>query len=331
MNSLTPPSGVSAGVETATLARPPMRPMLVSAEVLALTVAGPLAGWLRDASDPFLLRAGFPWLSLVPLLLGVQHGLVACLVSATLLIGGGLAHQFITVGQLAQEAYLWALGCGVSAVLAGHFSGATLRRANQLARRAEEFDARLERVQRAYDLVRLSHQQLEERFAAADWSLDGAAEDALKRIERASSEQEAWETLLGVLAGQVHVQSAAVYGVSRARGGAKLVPGALATLGSSSADAMGHPVVQRALSTGELCSVSLSESVRLGPADKSVLAAAPVITSAGVLLGVVVIHDMPFIAFRRDNLSNLVALVRAMADPLSEKGVSRTRFTALGA
>ncbi|HWE26082.1 MAG TPA: hypothetical protein VG496_19255, partial [Myxococcales bacterium] len=50
---------------------PPWQAWLETAACFAVVVA---AGTLLDRSDPFLLRRGFPWLTLAPLLAGLQYG-----------------------------------------------------------------------------------------------------------------------------------------------------------------------------------------------------------------------------------------------------------------
>jgi len=54
-------------------------------EILAITVVIPLGSSWINPDDPFLFYAAFPWLALVSLLVGAQHGALGADVHSSLL------------------------------------------------------------------------------------------------------------------------------------------------------------------------------------------------------------------------------------------------------
>src|SRR4051812_30637690 len=61
------------------------RPFLVLLEVSAATLLLLVLGYCTHRPDPFFLYASFPWLELVPLLVGLRHGVAYGVGSALLL------------------------------------------------------------------------------------------------------------------------------------------------------------------------------------------------------------------------------------------------------
>jgi hypothetical protein len=74
--------------------------------------------------------------------------------------------------------------------------------------------------------------------------------------------------------------------------------------------------VLRALATGRL--VALDSEAADDGAEAAVLAVAPLVAASGKVLGVVLIHEMPFMAFQAENLKGLAALTALLADMLED-------------
>jgi hypothetical protein len=284
-------------------------------EVLILPSLAALGAHYLSPADPLLLHGHFPWLVLVPLLLGAQQGALSATLGSALLAGVGALHQALGGAHDLASLAGFVAGCLAVGVIAGYFHD---RVAAQLARSAQqgEQDARqLSRLARAHAILDLSHQRLEDRLAARRWSLASAFEDAQRALASANSMLTVGEIVLDVLANHASVQRASLLGVRR---GAK---GGLELEWSRCSSAHGlpdtrHPLVQRAIETRHL--VALDPDADEAQ-DGSVLAVVPLCSVSARLLGLVVIHEMPFMAFQPENLKNLAALSAMLADLLEER------------
>jgi hypothetical protein len=269
--------------------------------------------------DPLLLEAPFPWLALLPVLIGVQHGALAATVGSALLVGAGALHQLLSGATGLTTLAAFAGGCLCAGVIAGHFHDRVQAQLGRSGRAAADGARRLSRLARAHAVVKLSHHELEERLAARNWSLVSAFEDARHTLAGATSLSAVGEVVLSVLSNHAMVQSATLLTVAgRGRdGGVELLPSA--SIGHSPDTNVRHRLVQRALETGRLVALD-AESVDAG-ADDSILAVAPLASASGKLLGLVLIHELPFMAFQAENLKNMAALTALLADLLEERFV----------
>ena len=114
-------------------------------ETLTITMLSPWFGFWANRSDPFLIHGDFPWLALVPLVVGLQHGVAPALASAGLL-GARAYLQAVNQVEPISVTLHWIIGCLVVAAAAGFFRDRAVRRYDLLQVRA--FDL-LEQVQRA--------------------------------------------------------------------------------------------------------------------------------------------------------------------------------------
>ncbi|HET8934881.1 MAG TPA: hypothetical protein VFN67_15645 [Polyangiales bacterium] len=283
-------------------------------ETLALTLSGPMFGLACHPNDPFWMHASVPWLLVLPLLTGAQYGLAHGVMSSALLAALAYIHGDST--DHAEPALLssWGLGALIIGAIAGQFRDAReerMTRANALVAHLSE---RVERAERAGRLLKLSHERLEERLAATRWSLLGSMGDAQRKMVGLCSRRELGESLLDVLSSQAMVQAASLYWA----GSGQLLPLAVATLGAPGQATKLHPLVMRAWKTRRLVAVrDLSEA--MSGDDGAVLAAAPVITSSGHLVGVVAIHQMPFMAFQAEQLRSLLMIVGQLGDMMNDR------------
>ena len=300
-------------------------------EVLGLSLCVPLGVACVIPNDPLLLAGNFPWLVLVPLLLGVQHGALAAAVSAALLGGVGLLH--LQLGQqlgapllgaqlLGTEAALGSLGafvagCFAVGTIAGHFRDRSFAQVARLGQLAAKDAERLSRLARAHGVLRLSHQRLEEQVAARSWSLAGAFEDARRALGEAASPSALGDIVLNVLSNHAQVQAATLLTLVRdARGGVRLeVNATLGNVPPNPGELPRHRLVQRALESGRLVALDVESA---DGSDERVLAVAPLIAASGHRLGLVVIHELPFMAFQAESLNGLAAVTALLADMLED-------------
>ncbi|MET0391048.1 MAG: hypothetical protein ABW321_34065, partial [Polyangiales bacterium] len=287
-------------------------PLIGWLETCVITLAGPAAGFAFHKADPFFLHSSMPWLVLVPLLVGAQHGLLHGLVSSVLLALFAFGHG-VGTSHFASIAFShWCLGGLLTGAIAGQFRDMHARRQRTAVTETVRLSERLERSERTGQILTLSHSRLEERLAAMRWSLSGSLAEAQRRMQERRSRRELGEIMLEVLASQAMVNAASLYWVSADR----LLPQAVAVLGASFGSSQLHPLVVRAFRSQRLTTLTDAAS---GEREGAVLAAVPVLTSAGQVVGVVAIHQMSFMAFQAEQLSSLMLTVGQLGDMMNDR------------
>src|SRR5690242_10842886 len=140
-------------------------------ETFALTAIVLAASFITQQDDPFRLGMGFPWPILAPLLAGLRYGFVHGFVSALLI----LAALGISINQQWQEApefpLGWGIGVVVVAMVTGEFRDMWGRRLHRLEGAYQYRAERLEEFTRNYQLLRLSHDRLQQTVANSGFSL----------------------------------------------------------------------------------------------------------------------------------------------------------------
>ena len=304
----------------------PTQPSVSSAssavcEVLVLTLVVSLGVGCAKPHDPLLLDAAFPWLTLLPLLLGAQHGALAGAGSAALLGAVGVLHAQLGGGTGLHRLVAFVGGCLAVGVLAGFFRDRAHARLARLEHESRESTRRLSRLGREHVVLELSHRRLEEQLAARRWSIASAFRDAQRALAGGASLATIGDVVLGVLSNHAFVQSASLVSATPdARGGYALQP-SRSLAGPAHVD-LEHRLVRRALDTGRLVALdaeSLDLDARDSDARDSIVAVAPLRSVGGRLLGLVLVHEMPFMAFQAENLENLAALTALLADLLEDR------------
>jgi len=285
-------------------------------EVLGLTLVAPLAAACITPADPLLIQGNFPWFVLIPLLLGAQHGALAAALSTGLLGGLGVLHAQFGVPEYWPRLGAFAGGALAVGVIAGHFRDRVAARLTALGERAAADTERLGRLSRAHTVLTLSHHRLEEHLAARSWSLASAFKDVERALSGATSLATVGEVVLNVLSNHAQVQSASLVSVAPGRRGQLALEVGASSGGAPEVD-LEHPLVKRALATGRL--VALDPESNEASEESSILAVAPLRSVGGRWLGLVLIHELPFMAFQAENLKNLAALTAMLADLLEER------------
>lgn len=283
-------------------------------ESLIITAAAPILGSLVNPDDPYLLKGAFPWLLLAPLAVGLQHGLWAGLFSSALLCAGAL-WQSLSTGTIPPEFSSWCIGCGLVALVAGQVRDSVRARSEQLRQRADELQDRLERSERTRHVIQLSHAKLAERVASGRSSLVAAIESAAQRMAETRSMHELGRVLLEVVANQGNLHAASLYIAGRDI--TQLVETPVASFGGNGESSAANPLVRRAFTTGKLAAIV--DGPEATSTDKSVLAAVPLITSQRQIVGVVAVHQLPFMAFHAEHLNQMFVLAGHLADMLFDR------------
>ena len=283
-------------------------------ETFVLTAIVIAASFITQQHDPFRLNGGFPWPLLAPLLAGLRYGFVYGFVSALLI----LAILGVAINQQWQIAtgfpLPWAIGIVVVAMVAGEFRDMWGRRLHRLEGAYQYRAERLEEFTRSYQLLRLSHDRLEQTVANSGFSLrEGIMNlqstlDAIDGLSPSSLQR-----LIEFIAEYGALTQACIVGIAADRIDTDRI---LACIGGNFSINGNDPVVTRALESGELAAVNLINEYAMD--QDQLLAAIPLADSTGEIHALLVVRSMPFFAFQENNL-RLIAVLAA-------HGVDHLRF-----
>jgi polysaccharide biosynthesis protein PelD len=289
-------------------------------ETILITIFVPLFGYWVHEDDPFFLKHDFPWLLFAPILPAMRYGFGHGFTSAIILISMiAIAWRF-ELAPLSRFPSGYALGLLMLTMLVGEFTDMWLR---QLGKKDVINNAqrkRLDEFTRNYQLLKVSHDRLENRLASGTNSL----REALVNLKLKSKSTEGQSNvlqkvsvdILTMLADYSFVQSANIYQIQSD----KLInTKPLATLGNIVLVDPYNPIIRKSLETGLL--VSINNEIYEeddDPMNKSnLLAAVPVSDVDGYIWGVIAIHEMPFVAFHTENLQLISVLCGHIGDLIS--------------
>lgn len=270
----------------------------------ALTCA--LIHWLPKTEQT--LWVGI-WLALVPGLVGLKHGLLP---GAVATVAWAAAIMFADRGAGAVPLHIM-LPVGAAALAAGQSRDHWHRSRRALRIQTDEQKAQLEQLFRAYAVLRASHAQLQERLAAQSWSLDSAVHQAEQQINERDLSGAA-SSLLELLATQGRVGAASLY----MSASSELPAFPIARIGAPTGGDSRHLLVRTAWQRGSLVAIDRASSSDQGE-PQQVLVALPLITTNGRRIGVLAIHELPFVAFHDAHFTLLSTLAARLADALAAK------------
>ena len=276
------------------------------AECVLLTIIAVGLGLRFSPHDPLLQNSDFPWMGLLPLLCGLQHGFVAALLSASVLAVAILMPQVATV----DAGPTWLLGCFAMGLVAGQFRDRFAERLGRAEREARQRGAMLASIQRQFELLQHSHEELRAFHAGAHLSLQEATDAVVAHIRAAASAPEAVAHVLELFAVHGRVDGCSLFLV---RDGA-LLDDPSGKLGNAPDGLADDDIIQLALRERRLVSIDRGE--RPAVDDYPVLAAIPLVMPDGEVLAVLAIHDMPLVAFEPQHLRRLLTMAGCLAEPL---------------
>ncbi len=284
-------------------------------ETFVLTAIVMVASFATQQHDPFRLGGGFPWPVLGPLLAGLRYGFAYGFVSALLILailGVAIDQQW----QVASEFPLpWAIGVVVVAMVVGEFRDMWGRRLHRLEGAYQYRAERLEEFTRNYQLLRLSHDRLEQTVANSGLSLrEGIMhlQSALDTIDGINGLTESsLQKLIEFVAEYGSLTQASIVGIAADHIDTTRV---LARIGEDFKIDDNDVVVRAALESGELAAVNFVAENALD--QNPLLAAIPVADSTGEIHAMLLIRSMPFFAFHENNLKLIAVLVAHGVDHL---------------
>jgi hypothetical protein len=295
-------------------------------ETFVLTIIVIAASFLTQQQDPFRLGGGFPWPVLAPLLAGLRYGFVYGFVSALLI----LANLGVAINLQWQSSsgfpLPWAIGVVVVAMVAGEFRDMWGRRLHRLEGAYQYRAERLEEFTRSYQLLRLSHDRLEQTVANSGFSLrEGIMHlepvlDAISGLTESSLQK-----LIEFVAEYGGLTQACIVGITADHIDTARV---LGCIGERFPIDESDPVARSALESGELTAVNLMEEYALD--QNQLLAAIPLADSTGEVHAMLLVRSMPFFAFHESNLKLIAVLAAHGVDHLrfGTGGSSIARFIA---
>ncbi|QJD57897.1 sugar transporter [Pseudomonas sp. gcc21] len=286
------------------------------AETLGFTALVLALGFWLAPGDP-LQVFGFPWPMLAPLLLGVRYGFFKALVSASLLVFTLLLLRFY--GPLYDELpgpYI--IGVLVSSMLVGEFRDLWGRRLERLKMANDYRQYRLDEFTRAHQMLRISHDRLEQRVAGSDQSLRSSLLLLRERMREVKTPDEAliWmaEPIISLLGQYGSLRVAGLYAVNKEQ---QVLPWPLATIGEMGEIDADDRMIRLCVDRGDLVSVG-ADSIERGEEKtfSSLQACIPLIDTHGNLIALLAVRQMPFFLFNDKTLSLLVLLAGHAADLL---------------
>ena len=273
-------------------------------ESAVITVAVLAAGYFLNGSDPFFVTSRFPWLWFAPLLVALRYGLAAGVFSVSaitltmilLIRSGELPYPFPTD---------YMLGGTLLVMLSGQFSAVwntRLRRADKLSEHAME---RAQQISRAYFMVRLSHDRLEQNLISKPVTLRQAMSDLRLLLVRHGGKinNEVAGELLAILSHYCNLDSASIYPVVDGRLGSEPV----ASCGKGAPCDSDDVLLRSAMESGNTAYQSVN---RMQPGRRSsYLVASPMRSSSGELMAVLLVTEMPFLSLQRETLQIMGVLL----------------------
>ncbi len=302
----------------------------IESGVLALLV--PLAGAWVSRRDPLFVHAAFPWSAVAPLIAGVRYGFgagfgCAALVVFTML---GAWQRFLPLSFPADEFPVQlSVGLLIVGMVAGEFSDLWKRRLQGLETEQEQLRRRFEGFARTYQALRLSHDLLESRVAGARGTvregLRALADGAFARADATTTAAR----ILDIFATHCDARVAAVYLFGD--DGVELPDAPSASLGALAAR-RDHPLILEALRRKAVASLTLPDPTAadgtgaagpVSPAPGDLLIAAPFVDLDDRVRGLLVVTDMPFMAFGGETLRRIAVLAGRIGDLLGAEREAR--------
>jgi len=306
---------------------PAPRPSLIILEVAVVTLLLPALGLWRHSADPFFLHASFPWLVLGPLLLALRYGFAQGLTSAMVL--SLLMYGFYRAGRLGVQTYPGSLALGLllTGMLAGEFCDMWHRRLERLSELNRYRQDLVQKFTRSYQLLSMSHEQLERRVLANTRSLRETMtflrERALAVKPNPADSRELHHLMMEVLSSFGWLQVAALYLVDDH---GILIPKIVAKLGNPKPVPIDDPMLVHAMQKKRLACIRPESTPKLPPVNEEsgpvptydmLLAVLPLTDIHGRIWGMVTVQAMPFEAFSPNHLNLLAVIGGHMGDLLA--------------
>lgn len=299
-------------------------PLAVALEAIIAMLVTIAVCRLVSPADPLLIRTGFGWVWVMPILLALRYGTIVGFGSSLLLL---LAWQFFYGIRSGAQAFPqpFFLGGFVVMLLCGQFGDIWIGRLRHMQVANEFLAERLALLTKNQFLLRISHERLEQDLLAKPATL----RDSLTRLRTTMLDQinkspnmVASEKLPGVqrfldtAAQACQLEVAQVFPLHDG----KLTTHASAGIGGWFDLNIDDPLIQYAFNERALAHIQSPELQSI--AETRYVICAPMLDSTGVLVGILVVQKIPFLALTRDNLQFLLVLCAYYADGVRHADVT---------
>jgi hypothetical protein len=295
-------------------------------ETLGATVVAIGVVWIFSPDNPLLLGYGFPWIWLVPLILGLRYGTLLGALAALVVLGawGVFYGQADAAGGFPRMYFLGGLMLVLVGGQFGDIWGARLSRARTVNGYLND---RLAALTKNHFLLRLSHERLENDLLAKPTTLRDTLTQ-LRNIALAarehgdSTDQPDVAQLPGAVpflqwtAQACQLEVAAMVRVT----GSRVDTEPVARVGAPFDIVADDPLIRHCLETHTLGHPQAPE-LRSEDASRYVVCA-PLLSGADELIGIVVVQQMPFLSLSYENLQFLLVLLGYYADGVRHLTVS---------
>lgn len=274
-----------------------------------------VGAWLRPA-DPFFLKEAFSWPALAPIVMGLRYGFAhgfGCAFLLVLALAICWRQQWVGMTEFPSQ-----LGVGllVTGMVAGEFADVWMRRVRRTLVVSDFRRLRLEEFARAYHLLKVSHDTLEQRVAGSTQNLREALQTLRRQLLDAKDPARPLLGLEGAIvtlfSSYGFVQSAALFAVGE---DGEAAPEPAATQGDVKLITIQDPLIRQAIDRMTMVSVRPD----MPPAERGtqLLAAIPIADARGRLWAVLAVREMLFVAFQADNLKLLAVMGGHVGDILA--------------
>lgn len=291
----------------------PQSPNAALYESFGLTVLGFGMGYLLQPTDPLFTSSGFPWPILIPVLAGLRYGFAQAFIVALALHVTGYLFTFHNATAPWPLPFGYSLGMLILGMLVGEFRDIWEQRIENLSQSNMYRQARLEEFTRAYHILKMSHDRLEQANAGDGTSLRSALLD-LRSIAYAKKPlDELSQALLDLLSTYCTVEAATVI---QTKG--RLLPelgATLASIGKVNPVLASDLLVETALRVRQTASVDMQNQETMRnrhPGDP--LVCVPLLDAYRQIHGVVVVTGLPFFSFNERNLQLMSLIAAEIAD-----------------
>jgi hypothetical protein len=294
----------------------PVSAWVVAMEGLVLAASVPIIGRWLNRADPFFVLGPVSWALLAPMLAGLRHGFMAGFGSAAALafalVGCWRTGAMPVPGNPLQLTVALLL----TGMLSGQFAHLWATQARRIGGIYTYQRQRFDEFARSYQLLKVSHDNLEERSAAARGNVRTALATLRSELLRAPGSDSALAAraplVLEVFQAFGHVQAAALLPVT-----SNHIEAPCATMGRVDERIALDPLVGLAVKARRVVSVSHLGRETATADIKTVLAVAiPLVDVDGRVWAVLAVQELPFFALTQENLSLYALMAGALADTL---------------
>jgi hypothetical protein len=298
-------------------AKTAIRPVAVI-EVVGYMGAAIGAFYLIDPQDPLLLMLDFPWVWLVATALALRYGaLMGVLAGLMIVLAWELLYRGYQGNGTPGFPVMLMSGGLVQVILAGHVRDVWAN----LAVRANGINGylndHLASLTTAHYLLRVSHDRLERDLFTRPATLRSALEH-MREITALSTDPEVLhspfrgaQAALDLIAMICQLGSATLYAVAS---NGQVVDVSYAEVGTPIPLNRDDPVLKDCLARESLSHLKAVDAEKLG----SYYVAAPIIPVSGELIGVLLVHQIHFMALNHDNMQLMRVLLDYYGDGLEK-------------